>query len=241
MPNYKIVLEYDGTRFSGSQRQKNAHTVQAELENALSTVLRENIIFVLSGRTDSGVHARAQVANFKTKRARDTGRLLNSINGILPKDIAVKSIETVPDDYHARFSSTERRYRYYISTDKPALRRSFVWHFKHTLDLDLLNAAASLLHGEHDFAAFCSAKSAVSHHFCTVKSARWFTDDGLIIFEIAANRFLHHMVRLLVGTMTKVGAGKVPVSHFDAALKSKVKSRIIYKAPASGLVLFEVK
>lgn len=240
MRNIKLVLEYDGTDFVGWQIQANGRSVQEELEKALKQILQEDIRVIGGGRTDSGVHARGQVVNFFTSKDIEPAALVKGLNGVSPSDIAVLGGEQVPIKFHARYSATGRRYQYFISQRPTAIWRRYSWELVYMLDLKLMNQCVDFVLGEHDFASFCKAESEVDHHWCIVKSARWTKSESMFVFEITANRFLHGMVRALVGTMVDVGRGYRRIDDLQAILDAKDRRQAGMAAPAKGLFLEEI-
>lgn len=240
MRNLKLTLEYDGTGFSGWQVQRKERTVQGVLEEALGRLLGERIRVVGAGRTDAGVHALGQVANFKTENPMPAGRIERALEGMLPEDVAVRKVEEVPPDFHARFSAKARRYRYKIYLRRKAVGRQYGWFVPYKLDLRRMEEAAGEILGEHDFSAFCIASSVPERPICKVSEAGWSVGDGEVQFEMVADRFLHGMVRLLVGTMVEVGRGKLPVDAVGRALASGDRKFVGPSAPPCGLFLVEV-
>jgi tRNA pseudouridine38-40 synthase len=240
MSNIKLIIEYDGTGFVGWQYQENGRSVQHEIEKALRQVLQEDIRVSGAGRTDAGVHARGQVASFRTTTAIDARSLLKSLNGVLPSDIAILSAEEVNDDFHARYSAKFRRYKYYISTRPTALMRLYSWSLVYPLSLDLMNNCARLIAGEHDFSSFCKSEAETKHHRCIVAGAQWTKRESMLEFDILSNRFLHGMVRALVGTMVDVGRGYCQLEDFKAILEAKDRRSAGMSAPPHGLFLDEV-
>jgi tRNA pseudouridine38-40 synthase len=240
MRNIKLILEYDGTNYAGWQRQENARTVQEAVEAVLQQVLREAIPVTGSGRTDTGVHARGQTANFKTEHSLPTAEMFRAFNALLPDDIVVREICEVPEDFHSRFSATARLYSYTIVRLPTALLRSYSWYVKYNLDIDIMNQAAESIRGVHDFTSYCKANSEVDHHRCTVHDAVWLEEFPKQIFTIKADRFLHGMVRALVGTMVDVGRGYLSLDDFYKILEAKDRSSAGMAAPPTGLVLERV-
>ena len=240
MRNLKLVIEYDGTNFVGWQSQTNGRSVQDEIASLLSNVLQERISLIGAGRTDSGVHARGQVANFHTDSKLDGRALFNALNGLLPEDISVHSVEEVPESFHSRFSASERAYRYYISRRPTAIERRFTWFVKYDLDVLLMNEAANLIIGEHDFESFCKYEAEVDHYRCSVAKSQWESMAEKIVFEIRANRFLHGMVRALVGTMVDVGRGFISLPDFEEIINARDRRKAGMAAPPQGLFLEEV-
>ena len=241
MPRYRLVIEYDGTDFCGWQIQPKQPTVQQVLEDALATALRRRVTVVGSGRTDSGVHARGQVAHFDLDQAVETYRLRASLNGLLPETVAVRSIEKAPDEFHARYDARLRRYCYYVTTGFRALDRATRVRIRPRPDFTLMNRAVRALLGEHDFSAFCRTQSESENRVCTVSLAHWTRETPEDwTFEIAADRFLHGMVRTIVGTLLEIGRGKRPADDFARLLETRDRREAGPAAPALGLVLEEV-
>lgn len=243
MPTYRMTIEYDGSEFCGWQVQADEPTVQAALELAFATALRSQVDVVGSGRTDSGVHARGQVAHFESPEPVDTYRLLASLNGILPRSIAVRDLEEAPDGFHARYDARLRRYHYYVTTGFRSLDRHVRWRVRPEPDFDLMNRAAGDLLGEHDFDTFCRTQSETENRVCRVDRARWIPEssDGDWRFEIVADRFLYGMVRAIVGTLLQIGHGKRPVDDVLRLLAKKDRRAAGPAVPAFGLVLEEVR
>lgn len=243
-----IHFQYDGTNYHGWQIQPNGNTVQAELQKALSTILREPIEVVGAGRTDTGVHARHMVAHFDWEAtvpetvSTFCEQLSYKLNRLLPRDISILQVEEVADDMHARFSATSRKYHYYISTRKDAFARHYAWQIHWHLDFDKMNDAAKMLLGEKDFASFCKVGSDVKTTMCNLTHAKWVKDSETNWhFEIAANRFLRNMVRAVVGTLIEVGRGRMTLEQFQNVLSKKSRSAAGESVPANGLFLEEVK
>jgi tRNA pseudouridine38-40 synthase len=242
MLTYKLLIEYDGTPFCGWQIQPNGRTIQAELEEALAILTKEKINIVGSGRTDSGVHARGQVAHFRTEAVLDTFKLRRSLDALVPPEIAVRHIEIAPPDFHARFDAKERRYHYYMSTESFALERNFRWFLRPAPNVDAMNEAANFLLGKHHFGAFCLTQSETENRVCTLNRAQWVADtiEGHWHFEIYGDRFLHGMVRAIVGTLVQIGQGKRDVEEMRSILESQDRRRAGFAAPPHGLVLEQV-
>ncbi len=239
MQRIKLVLEYDGTGYSGWQIQKGQPSIQQELEQALSTVMKQKVRVTGAGRTDAGVHARNQVAHCDIPKT-DLYRLKQSLNGLLNSDITVKEVQAVKADFHARFDAGSRRYRYTIVMQRTALNRFYSWHMRHRLNLTLMQVAAEIIRSVEDFKSFCKVKSEVKHYRCQIFHSRWLKKDDLLIYEIEANRFLHGMVRAIVGSLVEVGRGKQSLSDFRQLIQSGDRTRVAATAPATGLVLEEI-
>lgn len=240
MRNIKLLIEYDGTSYVGWQRQENGKSIQAEIECVLKMILQEDVNLIGAGRTDAGVHARGQVANFRTETKLDLYEIKGGLNGLLPDDIAIHEVEEVPIDFHARYSAKERYYSYLITKDPSALMRHFSWFVKYRLDVELMQQATKAILGKHDFESFCKVNSEVDHHVCDVKSAEWIVEGQLLWFRISADRFLHGMVRSLVGTMVDVGRGYLSFSDYLSIMEKKNRAEAGMSAPAKGLVLEKV-
>jgi tRNA pseudouridine38-40 synthase len=241
MRNIKLVLEYDGTDFVGWQIQASGRSVQQDVTNGLRQILGEDVSLIGAGRTDSGVHARGQVANFHTVSLLDPPSILNGLNGVLPQDIRVHSCEDVNEDFHARYSARERVYRYYLSLERMAIGRFYSWSVPYDLDIDLMNDAAGTIVGEHSFESFCKNGSEVDHYRCIIYRSGWVRSGTMLTYEVGGNRFLRAMVRLLVGTMVDVGRGFMPAAAFQEVLAAKGRQRVGMAAPPQGLILEEVK
>lgn len=236
--NIKLVLEYDGTDFSGWQIQPNHKTIQGELEKALSTLFQESISVTAAGRTDAGVHARAQVVNFHTSKNRPLHSIRNGLNAILADTISIKSAQIVKREFSARFDAIRRTYRYEVVRTKSALRIRYAWCVTDNLNLAEMQRCARLIRGDHDFKSFCSSQAEVKHYRCTVEKANWLFNDGESLqFSITANRFLHNMVRVLVGTMIEAGKGRYSPDELAGMLTSKNRKAAGITAPARGLYL----
>ncbi len=240
MRNIKIFCEYDGTEYSGWQRQENGRTIQGEIENALRRILQEDVGLIGAGRTDAGVHARGQVANFRSSNRLPLDELRHGLNALLPADIVIRSAEDVPSEFHARFSARERSYTYTISRMPTAIMRNYVWHVSYELDVDSLRWAAAATLGDHDFTSFCKSASEVDNFRCVIRAARWDVEGPLLRFTVRADRFLHGMVRALVGTMVDVGRKHTSLEDFVALLEKKDRRLAGPAAPPQGLVLESV-
>ena len=240
MPNIRLILEYDGTDYVGWQFQINGRSVQEEVEKALKQILQSNIRITGGGRTDAGVHARGQVASFSIERTVEINELAKSINAVLPYSIIVQEAMEVPSDFNARHDAKSRRYSYFISQKPTAIQRAYCWQVFQKLDFALMQQCAQHIIGEHGFRSFCKVETDVHQHRCTVRSAEWKKKDGLFVFEITANRFLHGMVRTLVGTMVNVGRGHTKLEDFVSILEAKDRSVAGMAAPAKGLFLEEI-
>ena len=243
MRNIRLTLEYDGTRYHGWQRQKNALTIQEVLETALARLCGDAVKLHGSGRTDAGVHALGQIANFRTLSHIPLKAFHAGLNSLLPPDIAVLAAAEVPPEFHARKSARAKTYEYRIlnRANRSPLHHHYGWWIAARLDLDAMAAAAALLPGEHDFSAFRASGSGNRNPVRQISAARWQTHPGgWLRFTATANGFLRGMVRSLVGTMVEVGKGKLPEGHLADLLESKNRSLAGPTAPAQGLYLVEV-
>lgn len=241
MSRYKILIEYDGTRYSGWQIQPNANTVEEELENAFSRILQEDIDIIGQGRTDSGVHAEAQVAHVDIAQDIDIDHLMYALLGVLPRDISVWQMEKITDDFHARFDGKSRQYRYQIVTRPSPILYRYAALERYALNMEAMRACADMIKGTHDFESFSKSDKDQPDAICTVELSEFSGDDHLITYRIRANRFVRHMVRRLMGTMLQVGTGKHTVEHFSDLLHQPDEEKISHGAPAKGLILEKVE
>lgn len=245
MRTIRMVVEYDGTAFSGWQSQGGApvRTVQSTLENVLTIVLRERIVLGVAGRTDAGVHAWGQVASFHTSSDLPLWRIARALAGLLPSDVAARSLAVVPEPFHARFSAVERRYVYrLLDQPRPLLGRQAWWPWMR-LDPVFLTEAFRPLVGEHDFAAFAArdpTKRPPRHGRCRVTRLTFVPWEHGVQLEAHANRFLYHMVRNLVGTATLLTRGARQAGDLPAILASKDRRMAGPTSPPLGLTLTKV-
>jgi tRNA pseudouridine38-40 synthase len=238
-----MLVEYDGADFSGWQVQPGVPSVQKAIEDALAVALREPVGLIGSGRTDAGVHARGQVAHFEHGDEVDLFRLRASLNGLLSRSVAVRAIERAPDGFHARYDARARFYSYRISSVPFALERTWRWLVRPAPDLEAMNRAASHLVGRHNFDAFCRIQSDTENRVCEVRRAEWLAEarPGEARFDISADRFLHGMVRAIVGTLLEIGQGKREEADIGEVMASGDRRKAGPAAPAHGLVLESVE
>jgi tRNA pseudouridine38-40 synthase len=242
MARYQIILAYDGTGLSGSQRQAVARTAQSELENALRRLGWQGRSVLLAGRTDSGVHASGQVAVFDFEWNHPLDELVRALNSNLPAEMAVGAAKLVPDEFHPRFSATSRRYRYrlYCQPIRDPLRERFAWRLWSSVDGDALQDAAKLIIGRHDFAAFGTPPRPGNSTIRTIMRAEWQNQGDEWMFNVQADAFLYHMVRRLVFVQVAVGQGKFPAQVIADMLEGRQRVVPVGLAPANGLTLVEV-
>lgn len=242
MSRYFIHMAYDGTDYNGWQVQPNGKTIQHSTENALSTLLSEEISVTGAGRTDTGVHASFFVAHFDstTEIEIHSDQFIFKLNRFLPPDIVVYRIQKVADDLHARFSAIFRTYHYHISTVKPLFMRNFTHHVYGDLDIEEINACCELIKETVDFTSFSKLHTDVKTNNCIVSEAKWYIEDKGYLFEIKADRFLRNMVRSLVGTLLDVGQGKLTREGFKRIIEAKDRGKAGQSAPARGLFLVDI-
>ena len=236
---YLFEASYFGEKYSGWQRQPNADSVQAKIEEAFSTILREKSAIVGSGRTDAGVHAIQQY--FHIDMNEDPEDLLYKLNSFLPDDIAILDYRAITADSHARFSALSRSYEYHINLSKDPFASGRSFYFRKAVDVDSMNEAAKLLIGDHDFKSFSKVKTDVKDFKCDLKAAFWHEDENHLFFYVTANRFLRGMVRALVGTLLMVGEGKITREHFQEILEGKDRKLAGQNVPAGGLFLTNIE
>ena len=242
--NFKLIIEYDGTAYHGWQRQKNDRTIQETIENELLTLTQQKIVINGSGRTDAGVHAMGQVANFSCETNLAPDVIQRALNSLLPNDIAIRSCQEVHSSFHSRYDARSKIYRYFFlnAPHPPAVGRQYVWHLRKRADVEAMREAAGNVVGKHDFKAFEGhgdpEKNGVRH----VMSARIHEKkDGRLLFEIEADGFLRHMVRNIAGTLAEAGFGKIAPERVKEIILSKDRGEAGPTAPPQGLFLYEVK
>ncbi len=250
MRNIKLTLEYDGTNFSGWQLQTpDKRTVQGEIEKALLKIFKKEIRIIGSGRTDTGVHALGQAANFKIDSPMPLEKIVRALNGNLPDDISVLSAEKVSTGFHAQHSAKQKTYRYSILNrpTRPAIDKNFVLHIPYKINLSAMRKEAKLLVGKHNFVSFMATDTAKRGKLTakdttrTVSKLEIHKKEDLITIDIAANGFLYKMVRNIVGTLLDIGTGLIPQGSARNILKAKSRRAARETAPAKGLILLSVK
>jgi tRNA pseudouridine38-40 synthase len=239
-----LTIEYDGTAYHGWQMQPNTRgrTIQAMLEKALETVLKHPVKLYSSGRTDAGVHALGMKAHFDTETHLPLSAYRQGVNSWLPQDISVVEAVFVPDTFHARFDALKKHYRYsiYTSSMRSPLKRLYAWQVPAQLDVEAMRAAAVLLEGRHDFAAFRSSSCMAATTERTLESVTINVQDGFVLIDIFGDGFLKNMVRIITGALFAVGMYKITAIEIDSMLKTKVRPLSVITAPACGLSLMQV-
>ena len=239
--HFKLVIAYDGTNYGGWQLQPQAVTIQGLLETALSKIAGRRVVVHGSGRTDAGVHARAQVANCSLSTRHPPSVLCRALNANLPEDIRVARVQEVPAKFHARFSARAKEYRYQIDCGVVAdpFLRSYAWHHPRPLNLAAMRRAAKVLRGRHDFLALSAKSERVPVR--TIKRLTITNRGDLLTIAVIADGFLYKMVRSIVGALVKVGEGKLTVGELHELLRAKKRTPLVETAPARGLVLWKVE
>ena len=241
MSRFFIEVSYKGTRYSGFQVQQNAITVQSELEKALAIYFRENIQLTGSSRTDAGVHARQNFFHFDIDKEEElVCKSAYHINSILPNDIAVNSIIKVKDDAHCRFDAVSRAYQYTLYNKKDPFLTELAYYYPYKIDIEQLNIAAAMIKDTEDFETFCKRNVQVHTYSCKIEESIWRMQGHQLFFNVKGNRFLRGMVRGLVGTMLKVGTGKINIETFREIINSKDVQKADFSMPAHGLTLMKV-
>ncbi len=241
--NYRMIVQYDGTRYEGWQRQtRTAETVQGKLEAAVLAASGEAAQVIGAGRTDAGVHAEGQTANFHLKAPQDAEALEARIDEALPDDIGVFALREAEERFHSRFSAVEKTYRYRIrtGTEKKVFERRFVWQYGKPLDVPAMERAAALLTGTHDFTSFCANKKLKKSAVRTLSVICLHEEDGELVISYTGSGFLQGMARILTGTLVEVGEGKRPAEDMTRVLAAKDRQAAGFTAPPQGLVLASV-
>ncbi|WP_239253457.1 tRNA pseudouridine(38-40) synthase TruA [Listeria ilorinensis] len=246
MARYKATIAYDGSGFNGYQIQPNGRTVQAEIEQALQKMHKgEQIRITASGRTDTGVHAKGQVIHFDSPLMIEPAKYRQALQVMTPLDISFLELEQVSDDFHARFQTKSKEYRYVVKRGKffDPFSRHFALHYPYVLDLEKMRSAAEVLIGEHDFSSFCSAKTERENKIRTIYEIEVLEiDTETIILRYKGNGFLYNMVRIITGSLLDVGNDKLSISELEKALKAKKRTALSSKTVApQGLYLWKVE
>jgi len=238
--NYKLIIQYDGTQYAGWQIQENAKTVQGTISKGIKAILKDDVNLIGSGRTDSGAHALGQVANFSTQNEVDPSSFQYSLNSILPNDISIFATEEVGESFHSRFDAVERKYLYLVSKYKSPFyfKYSIV---KNNLDVELLNRLSYMFVGEKDYTSFCKKNTEVKSKLCYVNYIRWRETKNFYLFFISANRFLHGMVRSIIGTLFLAVKQNGDEKFIQSIFSKKDREAAGEAVPAKGLILYKVK
>jgi tRNA pseudouridine38-40 synthase len=239
MSRYFIEVSYKGTAYRGSQLQKNANTIQAELEKAFRILQKESVILTGSSRTDAGVHALQNYFHFDFEN-RIHPQFLYKMNALLPEDIAVKKIIPVPGEAHCRFDALSREYKYYIYQKKNPFYRDRAFYFPYTLDIEQLQQAAVIVKEYADFTSFSRRNTQAKTFRCNIMESEWLQESECVVYRVKANRFLRGMVRALVATMLMAGRKKITLEKFRQIIESRDCTKAWFSAPAHGLFLVAV-
>jgi tRNA pseudouridine38-40 synthase len=248
MPRYFLEVSYKGTNYSGFQAQKNANSIQAEIEKAFLILGREQMVLTGSSRTDTGVHALQNFFHFDSDSflrswgtAGDEARFVYKINAILPPDIVVKAVFPVAAGAHCRFDAISREYKYFIYREKNPFLNDRAFYFPYKLNMENLQNAASILKGYDDFTSFSKRNTQVKTFFCRIQISEWLMENGCLVYHVKGNRFLRGMVRALTATMLKVGRGTINTGEFARIIEDKDCTRASFAVPPHGLFLTSVE
>ena len=243
MRNIKLVIEYDGKEFNGWQKQPNKLNIQGTIERAIETITKEKVDLMASGRTDAGVHALGQVANFKTNSNIPIDKFAIAINSNLKKSIIIKSAEEVDEKFHSRLSCKKKTYRYIINNSKygTAIYRNLETCIKEKLDIKKMKEAVKYFEGEHDFKAFKSSGTSSKSSVRTIYTANIVTEGTSIGIDLTGNGFLYNMVRIIAGTLLDVGLGKIKADEIPEIIESKDRTKAGKTLPPHGLMLLRVE
>ncbi|GMU95671.1 tRNA pseudouridine(38-40) synthase TruA [Ignavibacterium album] len=241
MNNYRMIIQYDGTKYAGWQIQGDQKTIQKEIVKAIKIVLKEDVNLIGSGRTDAGVHALGQVANFRTDKEIDLFKFRFSLNSVLPDDISVISINEVEENFHSRFDAKRRTYIYLISQFKSPFYKNYSYFYPQEIDLEKLQVLSRLFIGKKNYSSFCKKSSEVKNRYCEVSNVSWLKHADLIYFKISADRFLHGMVRAIVGTLLNSLKLENPEEYINQVFISEKREAAGEAVPAKGLFLYKVE
>ncbi len=243
MRNLKLTIEYNGAEFFGWQKQKNCRTVQEEIEKAFLTLTGENVSVEGSGRTDKGVHALGQVASVQTSNIMPTKNFKIALNDLLPKDIFIKKVEEVDQNFQARFSAKRKTYKYIVCVggERGAINNSLIAYYPYKVDLEKMREVAKLLIGKHNFKGFCSSDASVTNFEREIYDLKINKKNRMYTFLVCGNGFLYNMVRIIVGTLLDVGRGKLSVERVKNALETGNRNNSGQTMPACGLYLKNVE
>lgn len=243
MNNYKLLIQYDGSNYAGWQIQSNAVTVQQRIVDAINTITKDNVSLIGSGRTDTGVHALGQIANFRIDMEIDLYKFKYQLNSILPADIAIRSIEKVDHDFHSRFDAKKRSYLYLFSHGKNPFYEKYSYQLPQIKNSDFqrLNELSRELLGENDFTSFSRKNDEIENKFCNVEEIHWRKGKEISIFLISADRFLHGMVRTIIGTLLFAEEKNLDQKYLQNVLNKKDRCEAEESVPAKGLFLYKVR
>lgn len=242
MRNIKLTIEYDGKKFGGWQKQPNKLNIQGEIENAIKEITGEEVELNASGRTDAGVHAIGQVANFKTNSNIEIGKFAIAINSKLKKSIVIKKAEEVDINFHARFNCNGKKYRYIINNSREgtAIYRDLECHIPQKLNIEKMQEGIKYFEGEHDFKGFRASGTSSKSTVRTIYKAEVKEEGERIIIELTGNGFMYNMVRIISGTIVEVGLGKIKPEEIQRIIEEKDRTKAGKTLPAHGLYLVEV-
>lgn len=243
MRNIKLIIEYDGTEYKGWQKQPNRLNIQGEIERAIENITGEKVELIASGRTDAGVHAIGQVANFKTNSKFPIERIPIAINSQVKNSIRIKNAEEVDENFHSRYNCKKKTYRYIIDNSPygSAIYRNIVYHLPMKLDIEKMKKAIKYFEGEHDFKAFRSSGTSSKNSIRTIYKADLLIEGTTIGIELTGNGFLYNMVRIISGTLVDVGLGKIKADDIPEIIESKDRTRAGKTLPPQGLMLLQVE
>ena len=235
----RLTIEYEGTNYQGWQSQNNGQTIQEKIEETLEKILKNKVSLMGASRTDSGVHARGQVAHFECFPTSPNINFMLALNSLLPRDIRIHDATKVSDDFHAQFNAQSKTYAYYILNRAlpSAVSRNFCYWVPDKLDISLMQLASALLRGVHDFKSFQGSKSSVKSTVREVYECGWYEEGEFIVFRIKAKGFLKHMIRNIVGTLLEIGRGRFSLVEFQDILDAQDRTRAGPTAPPQGLFL----
>jgi len=240
MSRYFLEVSYKGTAYSGFQTQKNANTIQAEVEKAFAILQKESIIMTGSSRTDAGVHAFQNYFHFDYSGTINPN-FIYKINAILPADIVAKKLYPVTDESHCRFDALSREYSYYIYRQKDPFLKDRAFFFPYKLDFDMMREAADIVKEYTDFTSFSKRNTQVKNFVCQVEESKWILESNYLVYNVKANRFLRGMVRALTATMLKIGRGRISLVEFRSIIEAKDCTKTSFAVPPHGLFLMRVK
>ena len=243
MRNIKLTIEYDGKEFNGWQKQPNKLNIQGEIERAIANVTGEEVNLIASGRTDAGVHAIGQVANFKTNSSMPIEKIPMALNSQLKKSIRIQNAEEVDENFNSRYNCKRKTYRYVIDNSLygSAIYRNIAYHISTKLDIEKMKKAVKYFEGEHDFKAFRSSGTSSKNSVRTIYSANMITEGTSIAIDLTGNGFLYNMVRIIAGTVLDVGLGKIKAEDIPQIIESKDRTKAGKTLPPQGLMLLSVE